>query len=376
MKFLQNKLKEWLEANIITKETYHAILDYENHRANRTKDIFITSLFVIAYLSLGIGILSLIAANWEYIPAFWKFFVLISLHLFIAYLIIRFKDNNRLKEGLILLFQSLFLVEIALTSQVFQLDQTWYNALLFWGFLMIFPTVLSYTVLIPLWNVAVLHTSLSFVIIERLEGSGLHSKISSILVSYMIIFIVFEIVSQFFLKENFTKALRIYGTIFYFLSLFWLHIQWYFPPKELLEKPLIFFNTILILLLFILFFFRYKHTILENTNIQITLILIFIFIFLNYFFSHSYIVFLDLLRRVIGTLLFLLTLILTSYIVFRFHLLWLFHCILLMILLRLYIVYVEIFENLTLTGFGLSAFGIFILVSILIYKKLINYILS
>lgn len=116
--------------------------------------------------------------------------------------------------------------------------------------------------------------------------------------------------------------------------------------------------------------------IVNHTKMMISLIFILIFLILSYSLSSSDILVHELIKKVFGTLLLILILLLTSYVVLKFKIFWLFHILIFMILVRIWIVYVEIFENLTYTGFGLSLFGLLILITIFLYRKMIKNILQ
>ncbi|GIX40661.1 MAG: hypothetical protein KatS3mg129_0394 [Leptospiraceae bacterium] len=167
---LKKKLEEWLNHNIIDEKTYNSILRYEEELKLSKKNYFLISLYSIAGFSIGIGILSIIAANWEYIPSITKFSVLLLFHLGLGILYI-WVDKNKtdkiyIKEILLVLFAFLFLGEIALTSQVFQLKGELEDALLFWGILMLFVSLLAETVFLPLINFIILHIAIWFKIDE------------------------------------------------------------------------------------------------------------------------------------------------------------------------------------------------------------------
>ncbi len=376
MKFLQKKLNEWLENGIINLDTYNAILDYEKNLSLKNKNLFLSSLFIIAYVSIGIGILSMIAANWEEIPTLIKFFVILSFHVFIAFLILKFENKINLKEGLLLLFQFLFLGEIALTTQVFHLEGKWQYALFFWGFLMIFPTTLTNFTFSPLLNIFVLHLSITLILLDFTKWKELHPIIFYIFFSYIMILVLFEILTKIFKKENFKNASNIYTIAFYFISLLWLQIQWYINFKDLGSNLFLFLNLLLIFISFFLFFINYKIMFINDKTLLLSFISVFLLIIVNYSLGSSHIFKLELTKKILGTLLFLVLMILSSYIVLKFRILWLFHFFVFMILLRIWTIYIEIFKNLTYTGIGLSFFGLFILISIFFYKKIIKNILQ
>ncbi len=73
--YLKRKIEEWFNENLISYEIYDKIIHYENQK--NKSNLFFLSLIFIAFFSISLGILSLIAANWDSIPYYVKIFSLL-----------------------------------------------------------------------------------------------------------------------------------------------------------------------------------------------------------------------------------------------------------------------------------------------------------
>lgn len=137
MKQLQGKLEAWLDAKLITPQQYQAILSYEaqTHNVSDNKPWLFYGLLVLGASIIGIGLISLIAANWSTIPDTFKlmfdFLCLVSL----AVIIFRVYQipSSMGFETLVIIFLLLCLASIGLIAQIFHTSGQWYHALLFWA---------------------------------------------------------------------------------------------------------------------------------------------------------------------------------------------------------------------------------------------------
>lgn len=151
---LSVKLSDWQKNNLITASQKTAILDYEN-RVKRPMLFY--SLLFLSCFCIGIGLIAIIAANWEIIPSWVKlltdFVILFSIAWGIGY---THKPNKALfAEGLIICYALLILGSIGLIAQIFQLPAQGLSALLLWS-LLTFPLLfLTSKPLLPgLWFLA------------------------------------------------------------------------------------------------------------------------------------------------------------------------------------------------------------------------------
>lgn len=125
------KLSDWQKHNLISEYQKQAILDYE---AQVKKPLLYYSLLFLSCFCIGIGLIALIAANWDTIPPYLK---LVSAYILLsgAGLGVYYSHNatkHYIYEGLIILFALLILATIGLVGQIYQLPNQTFQAILFW----------------------------------------------------------------------------------------------------------------------------------------------------------------------------------------------------------------------------------------------------
>ncbi|MEN9424063.1 MAG: hypothetical protein RL122_1446 [Pseudomonadota bacterium] len=129
------KLNQWLQAGLITPAQHANILSFEaEHRQHSNGWLY--SFMILGAAIIGLGVISLIAANWATIPETVKLGVdfalltLLALGVFWQY---PKRHNGVWFEVLLVGFMLLCLASIGLIAQVFHLGGKWYHALLFWA---------------------------------------------------------------------------------------------------------------------------------------------------------------------------------------------------------------------------------------------------
>lgn len=145
MASIKNKLEQWLEEDLISQDQLDAITEFEaQHTSSRRTHWWLYSLLILGAGIIGLGVISLIAANWAAIPDSIKlganFIVLIS----VAAGIYKYADQHPHSPWFEVLsagFLVLCLATIGLISQIFHISGHWYHALLLWG-IITFPLVL------------------------------------------------------------------------------------------------------------------------------------------------------------------------------------------------------------------------------------------
>jgi uncharacterized membrane protein len=139
---IHKKLRGWVAAGLIGPEQQAAITAFEKSRQQGRFGRGITGLALFAII---IGVLSLIAANWVSIPASFKIIVHLLINIALAITVWRaqMRGQDNLREGALLVLGGLTLTFIALIGQVFQLGGSYAGALLVWQMAMI-PAFLVY----------------------------------------------------------------------------------------------------------------------------------------------------------------------------------------------------------------------------------------
>ncbi len=134
---LSAKITSWQNAGIITAQQGADILDFEK---GKTKPYALYGFEALAMFCLGMGIISVIAANWEYIPAVLKLVVDFALLSGVAGLMYYadYKKWDIRFEAFLCLFIILVLASIGLIAQVYQIQSNSPIAYLLWSAL-VFP---------------------------------------------------------------------------------------------------------------------------------------------------------------------------------------------------------------------------------------------
>ncbi len=125
------KLKEWVSAGLMSAEQAESIHAYEEARKSGR---FGRGLIGLSLFAILIGVLSIIAANWNEISGNVKIGIHVLLNLGIGFIALQAhkKGNDLWREGAALAFMGLTFTLIVLVGQVFQMTGTPADAALFW----------------------------------------------------------------------------------------------------------------------------------------------------------------------------------------------------------------------------------------------------
>lgn len=155
---IAKKLDLWQQKKLITPEQTKAIIDFER---KSSRPVLTYYLLALGLFCIGLGIISLISANWQLIPAAVKFFfdfvLLIAVCWGIYYA--NAQNKNTLFEGLTLLYALLILASIGLIAQVYQLQPDGYLAYFIWAVLVFPMVVYTSKIILPLVWLPVITTS-------------------------------------------------------------------------------------------------------------------------------------------------------------------------------------------------------------------------
>ena len=140
---LDQKLAEWREAGLIDADTAARIAEHEARGERRPYLLYAVS--GLGALSIAIGLVSIVASNWDAIPAGLKLALDLALLFGLAAAIRRAKPGSGfVVEALLLVFYGAVLASIGLVAQVYHLGGKTEDALLFWS-LITAPIVLHGT---------------------------------------------------------------------------------------------------------------------------------------------------------------------------------------------------------------------------------------
>ena len=364
---IKKKLEEWLNHHLIDEKTYLIIREYEEKQKEVSPKKLILWVFLIAGFSIGLGMISIVAANWESIPALVKFIFLLGLHGTFGFLYLWFYTKHKniyVQEILLIIFAFLFLAEIALTAQVFQLQGKTYQALFFWGILMLFVSSISEAKFLPMINFIVLYIAISLFFYEVYDWS--HYIFFDFVLIYLFVWGLFYVFYFFSKNSLLVKTYKIFLAIFYVYGIFVFHVEWYanFLKPTSREKYL---HILLVLFVMIIILYDLYNSFIKNYQSNKKVYYLFFINYILFLFNYLFI-FNDITQKLVGTSMFLLQCFLSAFLFYLLEKKNLYRFFIFLILLRLFTIYIELFEDLTFTGIGLIGLGLTIVLLFFLYK--------
>ncbi len=149
-KQLQQQLTEWQEQGLLSHEQSQKILDYEAGKPKSSR--LMLALTLLAVFAITLGLISVIAANWEDIPGWFKLSSYFILMATIAWQAIRWDEHAGLvREGFIFGFILMILAGIGLIAQVFHVPSDGWRGLALWSALALLPLLRAHS-----WHSALL----------------------------------------------------------------------------------------------------------------------------------------------------------------------------------------------------------------------------
>ena len=234
---LDHKLRRWREAGLIDEATSARIAAFE-HTERRPLGMY--TLIGLGASTVGLGLVSLVAANWEVIPAALKLAVDLVLGVGLAVFIqLAFSRQWRLaREALITVFYGYTLASLALVGQIYQLHSPTYQALLTWSLATLPLCLLAESLFLSVLYTAGLVTTHVFALVELvevLEGShntafALNVIATAMFVSpllYVLLSFVPWLVSR---RPHYVYSLRLFGASGVVFGGFALGFAWYDSP--------------------------------------------------------------------------------------------------------------------------------------------------
>lgn len=134
MTLIEKKLQIWEQQGLINSDQYDAILTFEQGE-KQNNNWWLYSLLILGSAIIGLGIISLIAANWTQIPDTLKLGTDFSLLIILAAAIFwqKRKAKSLVSDALITAFIILCLASIGLIAQIYHINGRWYHAILLWS---------------------------------------------------------------------------------------------------------------------------------------------------------------------------------------------------------------------------------------------------
>lgn len=157
---LNKKLDLWEEHELISAEQVDAILAFESEDKHEPSNWWLYSLLTLGAAIIGLGIISLIAANWALIPNTVKlgsaFLLLIVTAASLVWL--QNRPASPWFDAILAAFLIICLATIGLIAQIYHVQGQWYQALFLWGVITFPAATFARHLFVPFfWTTLFLH---------------------------------------------------------------------------------------------------------------------------------------------------------------------------------------------------------------------------
>ena len=203
MEKLETKIQTWVSQGLISEQQADKILAHEGSKSGSSW--FMVGLLSLGAFTIGLGVISLIAANWREIPDVMKVGVDFLALSMIAYGVLWAFDAKKkaVFEGALLLFVIGCMATIGLIAQIFHSNGTLEQALLFWSLITLPAVLAANAILVPLiWSGV--FASATFHLIERspLFEKMFHDSWLSLLCALVFVFAIMALNLRRFSPEG------------------------------------------------------------------------------------------------------------------------------------------------------------------------------
>jgi uncharacterized membrane protein len=211
MFFGKKALAEWVEKGLLSPEQHHSILTYE--ASKQTKSSWgLYGISFIGVATIAIGLISVVAGNWDQISPSLKLIVYLLLQSTLGFLVFkRLPKLGVFREAAIVLFSLTFLAGMGLTAQVFHIESNGWSALAFWCALTLPVTVLARKRFMPyLWTLALMAT-FTILAVKNIEHQSI-GRIDSANAVLVVFYLMFGLgivrIDRFALPDLLGEAFR------------------------------------------------------------------------------------------------------------------------------------------------------------------------
>lgn len=357
---LEKALKQWVSHGFIDQKQADQIHQYEL-RPSDTSWI-LSGLLILGAITIGIGTISVIAANWQYIPDMMKliadFAILITLSLFIVRAWILKKPIQF--EILLLSFLIFCLASIGLIAQIYHTGGELYQALMLWSFITFPGAMMARYLIVPFtWMGGFLFGIACTLFYSPFFYPLFDSNLPAILLFIPLFCVVFALSSKRFTWANkLTPALQIWFFISGSLALVAAETELILTTKSHIlipYMPAYLFAAFTILLTLQDIHYKSIQKLLIILTLSLFLLSFSLPVMAHFSFVHA-----------LFTILILGLLAILSASLKQRHL---FQWILFFLGLRFLILYFQALGGLALTGLGLITSGILIITMVILWQK-------
>lgn len=240
MSKLQKSLREWREHQLINEEQYQKIIEYESQKPESSW--ILTSILILGAAIIGVGVISVIAANWDLIPASIKLlnnFLLLGLTSYVLFQSWKAQKYIRY-EALLFFYVILCLASIGLISQVFHTGGKLYQALLLWSVLTFAAIATAKHFFVPfLWSGAFL-ASIAYMaadsdFFELLFAKHFQAIMAAATLLSAVLTVVFKTLSDD--EAPLTRAFRYWIVVSGLFAILWVEFDSGYRSFEVVFRP-------------------------------------------------------------------------------------------------------------------------------------------
>lgn len=162
------KIDLWVKEGLLTADQANAIRNFEqSQKGGRSWVIY--GITAIGIAAIAIGVISIVAGNWERIPPYTKLGVYILAQAGLGAALYRVLPvAGKVREAVMALFALFFFAGIGLTAQVFNISSNGWSGLLFWCGLTLPVVTLAGSRPLPyLWFIVLLIAETQWMLIEQ-----------------------------------------------------------------------------------------------------------------------------------------------------------------------------------------------------------------
>ena len=361
---LKTKINKWLSKGIITQEQEEAILNYEKS-AKSSLSWSLYGFLILAAFSVGLGVVSLIAANWQFIPDYIKltgyflFLSCVGLPILNTKII---KKSPLLFEVFLIFFMLLCLGGIGLISQIYNVKGEVHSALFLWS-------VITSGVMAVSRGKAVMHIWLIGLYAGFISW-GMHNKDLDFQVVALSCFLVSVLFSMLFHNQKIVKifptllskrkAFEEWAVFYGFLSLIVFNLLSVLGETEVSLLEISFIGSLEILTFLAIAFSNYKTT--QKYLLALILSVVFLFFLVPSQYTENRLI---LVNTIFSVMIFSLS----AFFFITLEKRRLFVLCIVATIIRLIFFYIEIFTSLTVTGLMLVLLGLIIVFLIRLLDK-------
>ena len=362
-KTIHKKINDWVSHQLITKKQAEEIINYEANKSGRSWVLY--GFSVLGITTIAIGIISLIAANWQLIPGDIKILFDFLILIFVAFWVYSSWKQKKfiMFEVSLVFFMLLCLASIGLISQVYHTGGQLHEALLLWSAITLGLALISKKTFPPfIWSAGFFLSLTTFIFNSAILQPIFQDRIAPVFMTLPFLAAFLAMISKQFYLETQKKALTIWAIIMGISGLVAAEIYQLTESAYIYSEDILAFTIgyILAVALAFLIFMDFEYKKIQKNILLLTLM---------FYITPFHFGFFDIESSIVSA--FSSIIILTIFAVFLAsrQKRKLFQFFLILIGLRFFVLYCQEFGGLMTTGFILITSGALIITMVILWNK-------